>query len=64
LESAVVGLALVDQQTPLCVTVAPPSAVTFPPPVAAVGAMDDIAVVVTVGAETAISSAPMLRVEK
>ena len=29
--SAVVGVALVDQQTPLAVTVAPPSLVTFPP---------------------------------
>ena len=34
LVSAVVGWALVLQQTPLSVTTAPPSDVTFPPPVA------------------------------
>jgi hypothetical protein len=42
---AVVGLAEVPQHTPLTVTVAPPSEVTFPPLVAVV---DDDAVVVPV----------------
>jgi hypothetical protein len=41
----VVGLAEVPQHTPLAVTAAPPSEVTFPPLVAAV---DDVAVVVPV----------------
>jgi hypothetical protein len=42
---AVVGLEEVPQHTPLAVTVAPPSEVTFPPLVAVV---DDVAVVVPV----------------
>jgi hypothetical protein len=42
---AVVGLVEVPQHTPLAVTGAPPSEVTFPPLVAAV---DDVAVVVPV----------------
>jgi hypothetical protein len=42
---AVVGFAEVFQQTPLAVTAAPPSEVTFPPLVAAV---DDVVVVVPV----------------
>jgi hypothetical protein len=41
----VVGLAEVPQQTPLTVTVAPPSEATFPPLVAVV---DDVAAVVSV----------------
>jgi len=47
---AVVGLADVLQQTPLAVTEAPPSEVTFPPLVAVDVVIADIAVVVAVGA--------------
>ena len=47
--SAVVGPEEVDQQTPLAVTVAPPSEVTFPPLVAVVWVIFVTAVVVTVG---------------
>jgi hypothetical protein len=47
--SAVVGLAEVLQQTPLTVTVAPPSEVTLPPPDAVVEVMEEIVAVVTVG---------------
>ena len=47
---AVVGLADVLQQTPLAVTDAPPSEVTFPPLEALVEVIEDIAVAVTVGA--------------
>jgi hypothetical protein len=47
--SAVVGLAEVLQQTPLTVTVAPPSEVTLPPPEAVVEVMEEIVAVVTVG---------------
>ena len=50
LSSAVVGLAEVLQQTPLAVTVAPPSGVTFPPLAALVEVTEDTAVVVIVGA--------------
>ena len=46
----VVGLTDVLQQTPLAVTEAPPSDVTFPPLEALVEFTEDIAVVVTVGA--------------
>jgi hypothetical protein len=46
---AVVGLGEVLQHTPLAVTEAPPSAVTFPPDEAVVEAMDVGVVVVTVG---------------
>jgi len=46
---AVVGLAVVLQQTPLAVTEAPPLEVTFPPLDALVAVIDDIAAVVTVG---------------
>ena len=47
--SLVVGFSDVLQQTPLAVTDAPPSDVTFPPPVAVVEVMEDGVVVVTVG---------------
>ena len=47
--SAVVGLELKLQQTPLAVTDAPPSEVTFPPLVAVVWVMFVTVVVVTVG---------------
>jgi hypothetical protein len=47
--SAVVGLADVLQQTPLAVTLDPPSEVTFPPPDAVVEVIDVIVAVVTVG---------------
>jgi hypothetical protein len=47
--SDVVGLGLVDQQTPLAVTAAPPSLVTFPPETAEVAVIELTAVVVTVG---------------
>ncbi len=46
---AMVGEEDVLQQTPLAVTVAPPSEVTFPPPVAVVWVMLVIELVVTVG---------------
>ena len=46
---AVVGFEEVFQQTPLTVTVAPPSDVTFPPLVAVVWVIFVTAVVVTVG---------------
>jgi hypothetical protein len=48
-ESAVLGLAVVLKQTPLSVTVAPPSDVTLPPPAAVVIVIPVIAAVVTVG---------------
>ncbi len=47
--SLVVGLADVLQHTPLAVTEVPPSEVTLPPLDALVEAIEDIAVVVTVG---------------
>jgi len=47
--SAIVGFDDVLQQTPLAVTVAPPSLDTFPPLSAEVGVKKDIAVVVIVG---------------
>ncbi len=47
--SLVVGLSEVPQQTPLTVTAAPPSDVTFPPLEAAADVMEDAAVVVTPG---------------
>ena len=46
---ATVGAELVLQQTPLSVTVAPPSAVIMPPLVAVVEVINDIDVVVSVG---------------
>ena len=49
--SLVVGLADVLQQTPLAVTAAPPSLVTFPPLEALFEVIEDAAVVVTVGIE-------------
>ena len=45
----IVGLADVLQQTPLAVTEAPPSEVTFPPLEALLEVIEDTAVVVTVG---------------
>ena len=45
---AMVGLAVVLQQTPRAVTVAPPSATTLPPPDAVVIVTADIELVVTV----------------
>ena len=47
--NAIVGLALVLQQIPLAVMVAPPSEVMFPPDVAVVVVMLLIVFVVTVG---------------
>ena len=47
--SLMVGLSEVLQHTPLPVTRAPPSDVTFPPLVAVVKVMEDGVVVVTVG---------------
>jgi len=47
--SAIVGLGVVLQQTPLAVTVAPPSDVIFPPLVAVVWVIFVMAVVVMVG---------------
>ena len=49
LSSAVVGLADVLQQTPRAVTLAPPSAATFPPHAAVVVVIPETAAVVTVG---------------
>ena len=46
---AVVGFAVMLQQTPRAVTVAPPSAVTLPPPAAVTMVIAVIGVVVTVG---------------
>ena len=46
---AVVGLDEVLQHTPLALTVAPPSDVTFPPLVAVVWVIEEMTVVVTVG---------------
>jgi hypothetical protein len=49
LESAIVGLAVVLQQTPLAVTMADPSKVTLPPLVAVVDETVETSVVDTVG---------------
>ena len=46
---AVVGLAVVLQQTPTAVSAAPPVEVTVPPEMAELSAIADIAVVVSVG---------------
>ena len=51
--SLMVGFWEVLQQTPLAVTSAPPSEVTFPPLEAVVMVMEETAVVVTVGAVVA-----------
>jgi hypothetical protein len=51
--SDVVGLELVDQQTPLAVTVPPPSEVILPPDTAVVNEIEVTAVVVRVGTWTA-----------
>ena len=51
---AVVGVGVVFQQTPLALTVAPPSAVTFPPLVAVVRAMSVTEAVVREGSNGAV----------
>ena len=48
-DKAMVGFAVILQQTPRAVTAAPPSATTLPPPDAVVMVIDDKDVVVTVG---------------
>jgi hypothetical protein len=48
-ELVIVGVAAVPQQTPLAVTLAPPSEVTFPPAVAVLVVIAEAAVVVNVG---------------
>ena len=48
-DNAMVGLAVVAQQTPRAVTVAPPSLVTLPPLVAVVMVMAVVVAVVIVG---------------
>lgn len=52
--SLVVGLPDVLQQTPLAVTEAPPSSVTFPPLVAVVEVTADGVVVVTEGSNASV----------
>jgi hypothetical protein len=52
--NAVVGLTEVLQQTPCVVIAAPPVAVTVPPDVAVVAVIEDIAVVVSVGAANVV----------
>jgi hypothetical protein len=52
--SVIAGFADVDQQTPLAVTVPPPSAVIFPPEVAVVNVIAVAAVVVRVGTTIAV----------
>ena len=52
--NAVVGLAEVLQQTPCTVIAAPPVAVTVPPDVAEVPVIEEIAVVVSVGAANVV----------
>ena len=47
-DKAIVGLAVVLQQTPRAVTAAPPSLATLPPLVAVVMVMADVVAVVTV----------------
>ena len=47
--SAIVGLELVFQQTPLTVMAAPPSVVIVPPDIAVVDAIDEAALVANVG---------------
>ncbi len=49
LELTVVGFDVVLQQTPLAVTVVPPSDVTFPPQTALFDVIEDTELVVTVG---------------
>ena len=48
-ESAIVGVVEVLQQTPRAVTADPPISVTLPPPVAVVPALAEISAVLTVG---------------
>lgn len=48
-DNETVGDVVVDQQTPLAVTVEPPSDVTVPPEVAVVDDIPEIVVVTTVG---------------
>jgi hypothetical protein len=50
----ITGFAVVAQQTPLAVTAPPPSAVIFPPEVAAVKVIPVTAVVVRVGTKTGL----------
>ena len=50
--SAVVGLVLVDQHTPLAVIVPPPASVMFPPDEAVVKLIELTAVVVSVASST------------
>ena len=58
---AIVGFAVVLQQTPLAETAAPPSEITFPPAVAVVIVMDEAGVVVTTAAHgTNVISLPLL----
>jgi len=52
--NAVVGFTEVLQQTPCVVIADPPVAVTVPPDVAEVPVMEDIAVVVSVGAANVV----------
>ena len=54
-ELLVVGLVEVLQQTPLAVTVVPPSEVTFPPQTALDAVIEDTKLVVTVGVPVALS---------
>ena len=58
--SLMVGLAEVLQHTPLAVTEAPPSDVTFPPLVAVVEVMEDGVVVVTVGVVVLVANVTSL----
>jgi hypothetical protein len=53
--SAMVGLSLVDQHTPLAETGSPPSEVIVPPPVAVVNVVFVMLVVVTTGAAGGLS---------
>ena len=53
-ELAMVGFAVVLQQTPCAVIAAPPVAVTEPPEFAELAVIVDIAVVVTVGADAVV----------
>lgn len=55
LESAVVGLADILQHTPCVTTVDPQSEVTFPPEVAVVAVIDEIAVVVIEGRHNVVN---------
>ena len=54
-DNETVGDVVVDQTTPLAVTVEPPSDVTVPPEVAVVDDIPEIVVVTTVGTEVDVS---------